>query len=60
MAKRTKPLKILAGDIGGTKTQLGLFSVSNKRLCLISEKHMTLALTSLWQRLLWLDALSWQ
>ena len=33
-----KTLKILAGDIGGTKTRLGLFSVSKNRPCLISEK----------------------
>ena len=33
-----KTLKILAGDIGGTKTRLGLFSVSKKRPCMISKK----------------------
>lgn len=33
-----KTLKILAGDIGGTKTRLGLFSVPKKGLRLISEK----------------------
>jgi len=38
MAKSMKTLKILAGDIGGTKTRLGLFSVSKNRPCLISEK----------------------
>jgi glucokinase len=38
MTKRKKPLSILAGDIGGTKTRLGLFSVSHKGLCLISER----------------------
>lgn len=38
MPKRTKTLKILAGDIGGTKTSLGLFSVPEKGLCLTSEK----------------------
>jgi glucokinase len=38
MAKRTKPIKILAGDIGGTNTRLGLFRAPKKRLCLISEK----------------------
>ena len=38
MAKRTKSLKILAGDIGGTKTHLGLFSLPKKGLSLISEE----------------------
>ena len=38
MAKGTKPLKILASDIGGTKTRLGLFRISKKGLCLISER----------------------
>jgi glucokinase len=38
MARQMKTLNILAGDIGGTKTRLGLFSVSKKGPCLISEK----------------------
>jgi len=38
MAKRMKTLRILAVDIGGTKTGLGLFGVSKKGPCLISEK----------------------
>jgi glucokinase len=38
MAKQTQPLRILAGDIGGTKTRLGLFRSHKKGLNLISEK----------------------
>jgi glucokinase len=41
MNKKNKARVILAGDIGGTKTRLGLFSVSGGRLRSLSEQTFT-------------------
>ncbi len=41
MIKKNKARVILAGDIGGTKTRLGLFSVSSGRLRSLSEQTFT-------------------
>ena len=36
--KKEKPEIVLAGDVGGTKTRLGLFEVTRSRLRLLFEK----------------------
>ncbi len=37
-SKTIKSEIVLAGDVGGTKTRLGLFEVTRSRLCLLFEK----------------------